>query len=69
MKNTHLLHLHYANFGTHDIYMCCSFFELSWKHKLQNFKQDWVMFKSAGKHRLELQLHLMKAEILTDLMF
>ena len=68
-KTTHLSHLHYAKLGTQARYMCFVCVKLNWKHKLQDLKQDGVVFKSAAKHQLELRLHLMKLKILVDLMF
>ena len=67
--NTDLSHLCYAKLGSQARYICFVFVEVSWKHKLRDFKQDGVMFKNAATHQLELRLHPMKPKILTDLMF
>ena len=61
-KNTHLSYLCYAKLGTQARYMCFICVELSWKHKLRDFKQDGVMLISAAKHHIELRLHPMNTK-------
>jgi hypothetical protein len=52
-----------------DRYTCYIYVTLGWVHKIRDIKQDWVVFKSATQHQLELQLHLIKPKIMTNVAF